>query len=132
MISVWSLIISIIGTSITAGSFVYAIKTRREKKALERLIHGKLKGIAGNIVASEKSATLADNNFRRCRDEALKLVKSTLKNEILKHAHNGARDAESASRMLENLLNEVLSLQDGLFKTRDIVHPKYCKENGKE
>ena len=131
MINVWSLIISIIGTIITAGSFVYAFKTNREKKALERLIRGTLKGIAGNIVASEKSATLADRHFNSCRDEALKLDESISKKEILKHLHDGARDAESASRMLENLLNEVLSLQDGLFKTRDIVHPKYFPENGK-
>jgi hypothetical protein len=130
VIDVSSLVISIISTIITVGSLVYAIKTNREKKSLERLIHGKLKGIAGNIVASDKSATLADTHFRKCRDKALKLDESSLKNEILVHLHDGARDAESASRMLENLLNEVLSLQNGLFKTRDIVHPKYHKENG--
>lgn len=131
MINVWSLIISIIGTIITVGSLVWSFKTSKEKKTLERLIHGKLKGIAGNIVASDKSATLADIHFRKCRNEALKLDESIEKNEIIKHSHDGARDAESASRMLENLLNEVLSLQDGLFKTREIAHPKYCKENGK-
>ena len=132
MVSVLSLIISIIGTGMTAGSFVYANRTKREKERLERLIHGKLKGIAGNIVESEKSATWADKNFGRCRDKALELDESAPKKEILKHAHNGARDAESTSRMLNNLLNEVLSLQDGLFKTRDMVHPNLVKKTTKD
>ena len=96
---------------------------------MERLIHSKLKGIAGNIFASDRSASLADRHYRSCRDNALKLADSDEKNEILKHAHDGARDAEAASRMLENLLNEVLSLQDGLFKTRDKIHRIHCKDN---
>ena len=130
MIDIWALIITVIGVIITTGSLVYAFKTNVEKKKLERLIHGKLKGIAGNIVASERSANLADIHFRKCRNLAIKLAQCNEKDQILIESHDGARDAEAASRMLENLLNEVLSLQDGLFETRDIVHPVHGKENG--
>ncbi len=117
-------IVGIVGTLITTWSFVYAIKTRSEKKKFEKLVRDKLTGIAGNVWYSQKSADLSDKNFTRARDAAYELEESDKKKNVLKHIHNGARDAVAAKRMLSNLLGEVLSMQKGMFGTDTIAHPE--------
>ena len=118
------ILLSIVATLITTGSLVYAIKTNREKKKFERLVRDKLAGIAGNVWNSQKSADLSDKNFTRARDAAYELEESDRKQNVLKHIHNGARDAVAAKRMLSNLLGEVLSMQKGMFGTDTIEHPE--------
>ena len=117
-------ILTIVGTLITTVSFVYAIKTRSEKRKFEKLVQDKLGVIAGNIWYSKESADKSDNNFRRARNEAHELEESDRKQKVLKHIHNGARDAVAAKRMLSNLLNEVLSMQRSMFGTDKITHPE--------
>lgn len=117
-------IVGLIGTIITTWSLVFAIKTNKEKQRLEQLVKGMLAGIAGNIWHSRLSAKWADRNFNRARDAAFLLSEGEQKREVLKHIHNGARDAAAAKRMLSNLLGEVLSMQRGMFKTDSIVHPE--------
>lgn len=121
-------IVGIVGTFITTWSFVYAIKTRSEKRKFEILVRDKLAGIAGNVWYSQKSAGLSDKNFTRTRDAAYELEESDKKQNVLKHIHNGARDAVAAKRMLSNLLNEVLSMQKGMFGTDKIAHPEKSEE----
>lgn len=116
------ILLSIVATLITTASLVYAIKTNREKKKFERLVRDKLAGIAGNVWYSQKSADLSDKNFTRARDAAYELEESDRKQNVLKHIHNGARDAVAAKRMLSNLLGEVLSMQKGMFGTDKIAH----------
>ncbi len=118
------IILSIVGTLITTASLVYAIKTNREKQRFERLVRDKLAGIAGNVWYSQKSADLSDKNFTSARDAAYELEESDRKQNVLKHIHNGARDAAAAKRMLYNLLGEVLSVQKGMFGTDTIEHPE--------
>ena len=118
------ILLSIVATLITTASLVYAIKTNREKKMFERLVRDKLAGIAGNVWYSQKSADLSDKNFTRARDAAYELEESDRKQNVLKHIHNGARDAVAAKRMLYNLLGEVLSMQKGMFGTDTIAHPE--------
>ena len=118
------ILLTISGTLITTASLVYAIKTNREKQRFERLVRDKLAGIAGNVWFSQKSAGLSDNNFTRARDAAYELEESDKKQNVLKHIHNGARDAVAAKRMLSNLLGEVLSMQKGMFGTDKIGHPE--------
>ena len=118
------ILLSIVATLITTASLVYAIKTNREKKKFERLVRDKLAGIAGNVWYSKKSADLSDKNFTRARDAAYELEESDRKQNVLKHIHNGARDAVAAKRMLYNLLGEVLSMQKGMFGTDTIAHPE--------
>ena len=118
------LLISIFGTLITTAALVYAIKTNTEKRRFERLVRDKLAGIAGNVWYSQMSADASDRNFSRARDSAHNLEENKQKQLILKHIHNGARDAVAAKRMLSNLLCEVLSMQKGMFQTEKIVHPE--------
>ncbi|HLG14099.1 MAG TPA: hypothetical protein VJH03_06145 [Blastocatellia bacterium] len=118
------ILLTIAGTLITTASLVYAIKTNREKQRFERLVRDKLAGIAGNVWFSERSADLSDKNLTRARDAAFALEESDNKQNVLKHIHNGARDAVAAKRMLLNLLGEVLSMQKGMFGTDKIAHPE--------
>ncbi len=67
---------------------------------------------------------MSDKNFTRARDAAYELEESDKKQNVLKHIHNGARDAVAARQMLSNLLGEVLSMQKGMFGTDRIEHPK--------
>jgi len=67
---------------------------------------------------------LSDKNFTRARDAAYELEESDKKKNVLKHIHNGARDAVAATRMLSNLLGEVLSMQKGMFGTETKAHPE--------
>jgi hypothetical protein len=122
------IIISIVGTLITTASLVYAIKINKEKHRFERLVRDKLAGIAGNIWYSHKSADLSDQNFTRARDAAYELEESDKKQTVLKHIHNGDRDAVATKRMLSNLLGEVLSMQKGMFGTDKIAHPKMSEK----
>lgn len=118
------IILSIVGKLITTASFVYAIKTNKEKERFERLVQDKLAGIAGNVWYSLKSADQSDKNFTRARDATYELEESDKRQNVLKHIHNGARDAIAAKRMLSNLLGEVLSMQKGIFGTDRIAHPE--------
>ena len=121
------ILLSIVGTLITTASLVYAIKTNIEKQRFERLVRYKLAGIAGNVWHSQRSTDLSDKNFTRARDAAYELEESDKKQNVLKHIHNGARDAVAAKRMLSNLLGEVLSIQKGMFETEIIAHPERSK-----
>ena len=117
-----------VGLLITTVSLVYAIKTNWEKRKFEKLVREKLAGIAGNVWFSQKSADMSDRNFRKARDAAYELEESDKKQDVLKHIHNGARDAVAAKRMLSNLLGEVLSMQKGMFGTDTIAHPEFSEE----
>ncbi len=118
------ILLFIVGTLITTASLVYAIKTNREKERFEKLVQDKLAGIAGNVWKSQQSTDWSDKNFTRARNAAYELEDCDKKQDILKHIHNGARDAVAAKRMLSNLLGEVLSMQKGMFGTDTIAHPE--------
>jgi len=121
------ILLSIAATLITTASLVYGIKTNREKQKFERLVRDKLAGIAGNVWYCQRSADLSDKNFTKARDATHELEESEKKQKVLKHIHNGARDAVAAERMLSNLLGEVLSMQKGMFETDEIAHPERSK-----
>ena len=121
-------IITIVSTLITIASLVYAIKTNKEKIRFEKLVKDVLAGITGNVWYARESADKADTNFTRARNETSKLEDSETKQLILRHIHNGARDAVAAKRMLINLLNEVMSMQKGMFGSNEITHPERLKE----
>ena len=116
------IILSIVSVALGAGGLVYAWMTNREKANLERLMRSQLRGLAGNVVNTRKNPGWADCHFRNIQDTALRLDRNDHLNHILEEAQTGARDATAAERMLQNLLNELLSLQDGLFGTKLIEH----------
>ena len=114
--------LTILGVALTIASLVYAFKTNREKAQLERLIKAKLAGIAGNINAIRPSATWADTHLIHINRHAMNLERGADVSAIIDNAQLGARDATAAARMLDNLLNEVLSLQKGLFGEAATAH----------
>jgi len=113
---------TILGVALTVASLVYAAKTDREKAHLERLIKAELAGIAGNINAIRPSATWADTHLITINRHAIKLAPGEDVSTIIDSAQLGARDATAAARMLDNLLNQVLSLQKGLFGDAAVAH----------
>jgi hypothetical protein len=120
---VLEILLSALGVIITTGSLVYAIKTAKEKKERDRLVREKLAGIAGNIAFIRKSAQFADTHFSKISNYAQEMDRSDDVKGIVGESHKGARDAVAATRMLANLLGDVLALQRGLFETEDIRHP---------
>jgi hypothetical protein len=123
--SILAIIGLVVGTGISVGSLIYAVKTNREKAKLETLVQTELAYIAGNIQVIRANPQWADRHFQAIRDKVLELEAGEQVQEIIKQAHDGARDVTAAERMLGNLLNEVLALQKGLFGTEEVHHPDY-------
>ena len=94
-----------------------------EKKKLERFTKSSLQGIAGNLAKIQQSTEWADSNFRATQSEAVKLPDSDIKRKITLYVHNGQGDVVASDRMVVNLFNDILTLQEGQFGTRIINHP---------
>ncbi|SYZ72228.1 hypothetical protein TRIP_C20343 [Candidatus Zixiibacteriota bacterium] len=122
------IILAIMGVIIGLFSFLYALKTQREKRKFERLVKSNLAGLAGSIVMIRNNPALAHKNI----DYILKhldVIESTPElNRILNRLAWAQGDSAAAHRLLEVLLNDVLTLQEGLFGTRDIVRPDSHEE----
>ena len=116
-------ILSIVSVALGAAGIVYAILTNRAKTRLEQYIQRHLRSLAGNIEWITASAAWAGQHFQAINETALRLERSEDVNQILTHAHDGRGDAIAAERMIKNLLNEALAIQEGQFGTRCIVHP---------
>jgi hypothetical protein len=117
---IWNIITGI-ATFIAMGIAVNEFIKRRK---LEQFTNSSLRGIAGNLAKIKQSTAWAFNNFRVAQSEAVKLTNSENKNELLIKIADGQGDAASADRMIVNLLNEILTLQEGQFGTREITHPE--------
>jgi len=119
IVSIISIIVSV---TLGTASLVYACKTNQEKKKLEDYIQAELRGLAGNIDKIRVSPEWAEHHFGEIRNQALELEPTNEMKEIVRHAQDGAKDAAAASRMIRNLLNQVLTFQEGMFGTRELVH----------
>ena len=126
--------LSIASVALGVAGLVYGWLKDRAKATLETLIRSELRGLAGNVVNIAKNPGWADDHFKKIQAAALDLESSEVTRRILIEAQAGARDATAAERMLGNLENELLSLQEGLFETRLITHPKVkaSKHDGNE
>ena len=120
-------IIGIIGTIIGLVSFVYAIKTNSEKKKLEELIQQSLQGLAGNIISIRDNADRADLILNEAQDTISLLENSDDRVKLQSLLNESSKRCMSTENMLGNLLNEVLTLQMGLFKTDKMLHPDMNK-----
>jgi hypothetical protein len=116
----FNLIIGFISAIVSAISLTFAIKTNREKNRLEKLIKCMLANFAGNAEMIRINPHWADKHFRDISTFAQKVTNKAIGKKIIDHAHQGARDVTAAERMLRLLRNNILSLQEGLFNTRDI------------
>lgn len=127
-------ILAVIGIAISSlfgiVSLVYAFLTNRDKVRLEKLIQAELRGLAGNIKKIGDNTYAADKHFRTVQVHALKLERIDEVNAILGATQFGARDALAADHMIRNLLNQILTLQEGMFGTRNIEY--YDSNKGKE
>jgi hypothetical protein len=122
--SAGELVVGILGLVVAVASLVYAKRVRHEKEEREKLVQVMLATIAGNIVHIRESPGWADRHFAHIRDQALQLQDSDQKAEIIRSAQDGSRDAVAAQRMLSDLLNVAIGLQQGLFDTESIRHPE--------
>jgi hypothetical protein len=81
------------------------------------MVRAKLAGIAGGIVLIRDNPRMAHKNIDHVLMR-LNAVKSTEMNEIVNHLAWAQGDSAAAHRLLELLLLDVLSLQEGLFGSR--------------
>ncbi len=116
------MLLTIVGTVIGIAGLIYALMTTREKAKLEKLIKAELRGLAGNIDWIKTNAGWAGSHFRDIQKHCLNLDRNEHVNKILEHAHLGGDDSMSAERMMQNLFNNVLILQQGMFGTRIVIH----------
>ena len=115
--------LAIIGTLVGLVSFVYAIMTQREKSRYERLVQATLAGIAGSIVMIQKNPRLAHANIDHILQRLEDIESSPGKKDIINYLAWAQGDSAAAHRLLEVLLNDVLTLQEGLFGVRRITSP---------
>lgn len=103
---------------------LYAILTNRQKTKMENMVRIHLSGIAGNIKAIRKSTEWSWTHFDKIQNIALNLESSEVRETILKSAQLGTGDSAAADRMLENLLNNVMNIQEGMFGTTEVRYPE--------
>lgn len=115
-------IVTVIGTVLGSASLVYAHRTNKEKQLRDRQVQKTLAGLAGDIQRVQTNPLWADQHFVAIRDLALQAPQNAQVQDIIRHAFDGARDATAAERMLGNLLNDVLTVQRGLFGSEEIWH----------
>lgn len=124
MENIWT----IIGVLITTASLVYAIKTNLEKGKLERLIRESLAGVAGGIEQIKESPYWADCHFKELREKVAQMSPTEDTKDMLHHIMDGARDVCAATRALEILLGNVVTIQRGLFGKHEIRRPDQLYE----
>lgn len=78
--------------------------------------------MGGNICKIQQSTRWAFENFRNIQKLAVMLPDSEIKSELVILISNGQGDASASDRMLINLLNELLTVQEAQFQTREIKH----------
>ncbi len=123
---------AIAGVIITTASLVYAIKTNLEKRRLERFICESLAGVAGGIETIQQNPAWADLHFAEMRDKVAQMSPTEDTKDMLKHIMDGARDVCAATRSLEILLGDVVTIQRGLFGKHEIRRPDQLHEKAKE
>lgn len=100
----------------------FACYQYNEKTKLELFTKSVLQGIGGNICKIQQSTRWAFDNFRNIQKLAVNLPESELKSNLILLITDGQGDASASDRMLINLLNELLTVQEAQFRTREIKH----------
>ena len=111
-------IIGYIGTAFGAAGLIYAVYANKQKQNLERLVKSNLQRLAGNIEKVRDKARFA---YRDCDAVRRGLDNINIKDgplpEIRRRVIHGHSNSLSAQSMLENMLNVVLGMQEGLFNS---------------
>lgn len=102
--------------------FAFACYQYHEKNKLEIFTKSVIQGIGGNICKIQQSTRWAFENFRNTQKLIVQLPESELKDKLVVMVSDGQGDASASDRMLINLLNELLTVQEAQFGTRVISH----------
>jgi hypothetical protein len=102
--------------------FAFACYQYHEKNKLKLFTKSVIQGIGGNICKIQQSTRWAFQNFRNAQKLLVKLPDSELKQNLVLIVADGQGDASASDRMLINLLNELLTVQEAQFGSRDISH----------
>jgi hypothetical protein len=102
--------------------FSFALYEYFKRKKLEQFTLNSLQGLAGNLAKVAQSTEWASANFTAVQNDAINLPDSEIKKSIIMKATLGTGDTFSADRMVKNLFNELLTLQESQFGTRLIKH----------
>lgn len=103
-------------------SLLFACYQFYERKKLELFTKSVLQGTGGNVCKIQQSTRWAFENIRNAQKIITKLPESELKENLTILLSDSQGDASASDRMLINLLNELLTLQEAQFHTRDIKH----------
>ena len=116
--------LNLIFGSVTVLSFLFAIYQFNEKKKLKRFTISVLQGTAGNLCKVQQSTEWAFVNFQHAQKLAVELADSKEKKELIIKISNGQGDAAAADRLVINLFEQFMTIQESQFKLKDISHPE--------
>jgi hypothetical protein len=122
----WNLITglaTLLGTAITIVSLAYGIYQSRLKKKLELFSLNSLQYLAGDIAKIQQSSGWAFVNVQTAQNEISQINNLPTKDIIMKIS-NAQGDTASTDRMITNLFNHILSLQESEFGSRIVKHPE--------
>ena len=117
-------IAGLIGSAASIISIPIAIYQIKQNIKLKNITKSNFRCWAGNTRHIIQSAQWSYDKFVKIIDSANLLNNSDQRSLITKLAAQGHGDSAAAERMLKNLLNDLLSAQEGLFKTKIISHPE--------
>jgi hypothetical protein len=117
-------VIGILGLLFGIAGVIIAWYQYNDKLKLEQFSKATLRGMAGNIAKIQQSTEWAATNLRDASNTAIQLPDSDLKLPLLKFISNGIGDATATDRLVINLFNDVLNMQQAQFNTRLSTHPE--------
>src|SRR6266581_8588819 len=115
-------IVGISGLIIGVAGLIIAGYQYEGKRKLEQFSKATLRGMAGNIAKIQQSTACASTNLKDAHNTATQLSESDLKQPLLKFISNGVGDATATDRLVINLFNDVLNMQQAQFNTRIVTH----------
>jgi hypothetical protein len=118
------LAIGIAGLIVGVIGLIVAWYQYNGKRKLALFSKTTLRGMAGNIAKIQQSTAWARTNTRDAHNTAALLPDSELKITLLKFLSNGMGDATATDRLVTNLFNDALTMQESQFKTRIVKHPE--------
>lgn len=108
-------VVGVLSAIVTVASLVYAIKTNREKDALERLVQFRFQHLAWSIGRGKKLATLAYGHLDEIRHQLQRSPPSESLDSALDKITWLHGDVTSVDRLLEEIAHDIESTHYGMF-----------------
>jgi ABC-type amino acid transport substrate-binding protein len=109
---------------ITILSSVFGLYQFNEKRKLKIFTVSVLQGSAGNLCKIQQSTEWAFKNFREIQKLAVELSDSEIKKDLIKKVSDGQGDAAAADRLVINLFEQFMTIQESQFGSKEIKHPE--------